>query len=280
MAITDAQKIDYLWKKLGYGAAKTDTNENKLAINEAIASPLLIRGDKVWTEAASIPTVKPSSSSGVVTIYSNVETTEDITATSDRTWKTNIVDWIPPEFGSTYQVVVYAATSGESDPVSNGTRLFASGSGNNDEWYFDYQAGILHFIGNNLPSSVNGTNVLFVSGATYGGDFGTKNLSNAIDSDLSLTSSDQIIDVFDKSLYRTVKYIVQLEHDSDRKYHSAEILLTHNDSAAFITEYALVHTDSELGEFNASIDSNNISLMVTPSYTNTSIKAKRISIDA
>lgn len=102
----------------------------------------------------------------------------------------------------------------------------------------------------------------------------------AVNSDLTLTLNDQIIDVFDKSIYRTVKYVIQLEHDSDRKYHSAEILLTHNDSAVFITEYALVHTDSELGEFNASIDSNDISLTVTPSYTNTSIKAKRISIDA
>ena len=25
MAISDSQKVDYLWKKLGYGKAKTDT---------------------------------------------------------------------------------------------------------------------------------------------------------------------------------------------------------------------------------------------------------------
>ena len=29
MAISDAKKVDYLWKKLGYGATKTDTNANK-----------------------------------------------------------------------------------------------------------------------------------------------------------------------------------------------------------------------------------------------------------
>jgi hypothetical protein len=55
MAITDGQKVDYLFKKLGYGATKTDTNANKLAANEAIPSPLLIRGDKVWQQASSIP---------------------------------------------------------------------------------------------------------------------------------------------------------------------------------------------------------------------------------
>ena len=69
MAITDSQKIDYIWKKVGYGATKTDTNANKLAPNEAIPSPLLVRGDRVWNQSSSIPSVAPSSSSGVVTCY-------------------------------------------------------------------------------------------------------------------------------------------------------------------------------------------------------------------
>ena len=85
MAITDNQKIDYLFKKIVYGATKTDTNANKLAPNEAIPSPLLIRGDKVWKQSASIPGVKPGSSRGVVTCYvgaSAIETTADNTATT------------------------------------------------------------------------------------------------------------------------------------------------------------------------------------------------------
>ena len=69
MAISSDQKLDYLWKKLGYGAAKTDTNAIKKAPNEAISSPLLLRGDKVWQQAGIIPTVLPGSSSGVVTVY-------------------------------------------------------------------------------------------------------------------------------------------------------------------------------------------------------------------
>lgn len=47
MAISQNQKVDYLFKKLGYGSTKTDTNANKLAANESIASPLLLRGDRV-----------------------------------------------------------------------------------------------------------------------------------------------------------------------------------------------------------------------------------------
>jgi len=181
MTILDSQKIDYLWKKLGYSVAKTDTNANKKAPNEAIVSPLLIRGDKIWNQAGDIPTVIPASSSSIVTVYlgaSAVECVEDDTSTANRTWKTNSTDWIPPEFGSTYLIKVYSDTSGAANPTSTGTQLFATGSGNDDEWFFDYQAGILHFIGNNLPSSIDGTNVVYIVGARYAGAFGTAGGSN------------------------------------------------------------------------------------------------------
>lgn len=181
MTILDSQKIDYLWKKLGYSAAKTDTNANKKAVNEAIVSPLLIRGDKIWNQAGNIPTVIPVSNSSIVTVYlgSNaIECVEDTTSTANRTWKTNTTDWIPPEFGSTYLVKVYTDTSGAANPTSTGTQLFPTGSGNDDEWFFDYQAGLLHFIGNNLPSSVDGVNVVYIVGAVYVGAFGTSGGSN------------------------------------------------------------------------------------------------------
>ncbi len=115
MAITDIKKVDYLWKKIGYGVTKTDTNANKKAPNESIASPLLLRGDKTWNQADQITSVMPASSSGVITVYptsSPTETTVDNTTTeANRTWKTEVSDWIPPEFGSTYQVKVYIHTS-------------------------------------------------------------------------------------------------------------------------------------------------------------------------
>ena len=174
MAIQDNQKLDYLFKKIGYGVSKTDLNANKLAANESIASPLLLRGDKIWAQAGSIPGVKPGASGGVVTLKSAVESTEDNTATSNRTWKTGITDWITPEFGSTYLVNVYIHTSGDSaNAESNANKVFTTGSGNNDEWFFDYQSGVLNFIGDNLPNGVNfsGKSV-YITGAVYSGVFG------------------------------------------------------------------------------------------------------------
>jgi hypothetical protein len=176
MAITDTQKVDYLWKKLGYAATKSDTNANKKAPNEAIASPLVLRADKVLKDSASIPSTQPASSTGVVTVYptSNpIETTLDNTATANRTWKTGQTDWISPEFGSTYQVKVYIHTSSDAAGASGGDQVFATGSGNDDEWFFDYQSGVLHFIGTNLPNGVSFTGKsVYIAGARYSGEFG------------------------------------------------------------------------------------------------------------
>ena len=71
MAISEARKVDYLWKKIGYGVSKTDTNTALGPTNEPIASPLLLRGDKTWNQANQIPATPPGSSSGVVTVYPN-----------------------------------------------------------------------------------------------------------------------------------------------------------------------------------------------------------------
>ena len=174
MAISEAQKVDFLWKKLGYGVSKTDTNANKKATNESIASPLLLRGNNVWSQADLIPGTMPASSAGVVTVYPTTapdETTADASASSNRTWKTGLTDWIPPEIGSTYLVKVYVHTAGDAaNAAGSGTQVFGAGSGNNDEWFFDYQSGTLHFIGTNLPNGVNfsGKSV-YVSGARYTG---------------------------------------------------------------------------------------------------------------
>ena len=182
MAITDSQKVDYLFKKVGYSVAKTDTSSVKSPSNESIASPLVIRGGSIWTNSDNIPSTIPVSNSSVVSLYkdsltSTVQTTNDGTASANRTWLTNLTDWIDPSFGSTYQVKVYLDTAGNTAPQTTGTQLFADGTGS-DEWFFDYASGVLNFIGTSLPSvSFTGKRV-FVSGARYIGNKGLGNLGN------------------------------------------------------------------------------------------------------
>ena len=184
MSITESQKVDYLWKKVGYAATKTDTGTLKDATNEEIASPLLIRGDKTWNEASQIPSTKPASTSGVVTVYTTsvpVECATIATASTSRSWKTTLTDWISPEFSpvdGSYLVNVYIHTAGNAGTAAaSGTQVLGAGSGNNDEWFFDYQSGVLHFIGTSLPNGVNFTGKsVYIAGARYTGTIGLQNL--------------------------------------------------------------------------------------------------------
>jgi len=185
MAILDSQKVDLLYKKL-FGVAKTDLPGNKGLANEATASPTLNRGDKVWTQAGDIPTT-PAAVPGIVQAYlttSRIECTADATTTAVSgvypTWKTNLTDWITPEFGADYFIRIYADTTGASDPTSTGTNLSDSGIGGVGEWFFDYQSGVLNFIGGSIPAYLvsNPTKKLFVVGYRYIGLKGTSYLAN------------------------------------------------------------------------------------------------------
>lgn len=106
-----------------------------------------------------------------------------------------------------------------------------------------------------------------------------KNLDNAFSASLDSTSQ-QVLDTFDRSLYRTARYIIQMEQDSSSKYHSTEILLMHDDTNVYMTEYAVLRTDSALGDITADLIGDTVRLLITPSFNNTSIKAKRLIIDA
>jgi hypothetical protein len=190
MAISDTQKVDLLYKKIAWAATKTDTNPPKEAYNEANPSPLLIRGDTIWQLSGSIPASIPSSTSSIVQVYKDgggagytatVECTE-LAVTDNRTWSTGLTNWIDPQFGATYFAKVYVDTAGSTTPQTTGTALQAAGV-NDDQWYFDYQSGILNFIGTNLPASiatgVTGKSV-FISGARYIGPTGATNFSNGL----------------------------------------------------------------------------------------------------
>ena len=187
-SFNESQKLDYLWKKIGYGVAKTSIpppgSGSKEAFNESIASPLLYRGDLVWAQSGSIPAVPPSDTSSIVQVYKDgggagysptVECTEDLTAPDNQTWKTNLTNWIPTQFGDNYLVQVYVANASVSNPQTVGTRLFQAGSGSDDTWFFDYQAGVLNFNGATIPSVITGGvsgKSVYIVGYRYVGEFG------------------------------------------------------------------------------------------------------------
>tara|TARA_Y100001937_G_scaffold93524_1_gene126678 strand:+ start:13506 stop:16829 length:3324 start_codon:yes stop_codon:yes gene_type:complete len=89
-----------------------------------------------------------------------------------------------------------------------------------------------------------------------------------------------VADTYSAASFRTSKYLVELAIDSDNKYHATELLLTHDGTTVFMSQYGHVTSDSSLGEFDADINSGNVRLLVTPSLNNTTIKTQRITIGA
>lgn len=196
MSIPISQKVDLLYKQ-AFGVTKTDLESNKSPSNEAIASPLLNRGDTLWTQADQIPGTAAAVAS-IVQAYtgsSAVECTADNTTVPVGgvypTWKTDLTYWIPAEFGSTYAVQVWVDDSGVADPTSTGTQIFAAGSGGTGEFFYNYQSGVLNFIGETIPAALTSSKVLYIVGYRYIGKTGVNNLPDSQIGNLDIT--DQTI---------------------------------------------------------------------------------------
>ena len=158
MAISTDQKLDYLYKKIGFTKSKTGLSVDddygatkKQGFGESIASPLVIADGSVWSQSELIPTTPPGSTTSIVRVYgiaSALRLTVDPTVAERRTYiahetfddttSTRLTNWIDTQYGNDYVVKVYAG-----DPnVSGSTLLPAGGSTGQDSWFFDYSAGV------------------------------------------------------------------------------------------------------------------------------------------
>lgn len=158
MAISDSEKLDLLWKKVGFGVSKTATALAKAGSNETVASPLPVYSGDIWTQTTRefIPAEPPVSNTATVKRWFGAEAirmTGDATATANFTWLatstfgnlgTRLGDFIPATFGPGYVVQVYLG-----NPAVKAARIFPDQSG--EEYAFDYVAGVLNFIGG-LPT--------------------------------------------------------------------------------------------------------------------------------
>jgi hypothetical protein len=84
------------------------------------------------------------------------------------------------------------------------------------------------------------------------------------------------IDSFDKNVYRTAKYLIQAVNGTE--VHCTEVLITHNNTDVFITEYATMYSGTSLMTISASIDATTVYLEATADYNNTNIDFVRTTI--
>lgn len=93
---------------------------------------------------------------------------------------------------------------------------------------------------------------------------------------LTTTAATQVVDTFTIASVSTVKYLCQIKHGTD--IHASEIILTHNDTNVYMTEYGTIYSNGSLGTFTADIFSGVVRLLFSPISINTNITVKRISI--
>jgi hypothetical protein len=177
MAVSIAQYVDLLFKKL-QGVAKTANATTKSASNESIASPAFIRGDVVWMQSDEI-TSTANTIPGIANARINANSVECVADTTvppiggiRPTWLSNVVYWIPQEFGATWLPKVYVGPTGAANIQATGTQIFAAGISGAGEYFFDTQAGVLNFIGETIPSVLTAGNVVYISGYQYVGAIG------------------------------------------------------------------------------------------------------------
>ena len=182
MAVSDQQKLDFLLKKIGYTKTKTGSTVGTGAVSgtpkqpfaEALPSPLVVPNSSLWNEADSIPPTPPGSDTNQVKVYSTtsaVRMTADATSSGNRAYiaystygnssSTRLTNWIDTQFGSGYLIKVF-----KNDPTVPANNLSAGVT--NENWFFDYSAGVLNFNDINVPTH----NDIYIVGYRYIGQTG------------------------------------------------------------------------------------------------------------
>jgi hypothetical protein len=93
------------------------------------------------------------------------------------------------------------------------------------------------------------------------------------------TSSETPIDTFSTSTYRCAKYLVQITKGTS--YHTTEIVVVHDGTTTYNTEYGIIKTNELLSTFDTDINSGNVRLLATPaSASSTTFKIVRTLINS
>jgi hypothetical protein len=85
----------------------------------------------------------------------------------------------------------------------------------------------------------------------------------------SATTANQVVDSNSSTTYRCVEYFIQIV--SGTSYHITKLLVVHDGTTAYVTEYGSVST-ADIATFDADISGGNIRLLTTPTNAVTTYK--------
>jgi len=79
----------------------------------------------------------------------------------------------------------------------------------------------------------------------------------------SLTAA-QMMDRFPKATYRTAKYVISITDTGNSKYQATEIIVTHDGTNTYSTEYATLLSNTSLATIGTAINGANVEIQISP----------------
>ena len=135
-------------------------------------------------------------------------------------------------------------------------------------------------------AATNGTSIVFQGSQTITGTVEVVSLSRAsfadhdslkpVSTSFTATTANQVADTFPAQSYRTAKYLVQMTSGSN--FHATEVLLIHDGTTVYMTEFGTIFSNASLGTIDGDINSGSVRLLVTPANANTTIKIQRLTV--
>lgn len=94
---------------------------------------------------------------------------------------------------------------------------------------------------------------------------------------VSLTNGtpNQIVDNWSALDFRSAKYHIQLHAPGVDEYEVSELLIVHNASEVYLTEYAIINQGVRLAQYSASVFNNTVRLLCSPTYGTSQVRVFR-----
>lgn len=85
----------------------------------------------------------------------------------------------------------------------------------------------------------------------------------------------QTADSFATATYRSAKYVISVTDPTNNDYQVTEVILLHDGTNTYTTEYATITSDGNLATFSSDISAGSVRLRVTPAFTPLQINMSR-----
>jgi len=274
----------------GKAPTTSDITAGEIALNTRDGKLFSSDGTAVFEVGANLHSL--SVGTGGISVGNGAFTLPTTDGVADQILVTDgngVLQWRNQSGGSALAFKQYSYIAANNQLTFTGVDNFGSTLGYIEDKISVYLNGV-KLLANTDYTATNGTSIVLSANTaendildiqTFTGISGFVSVDAAIvANNVTHTSATQVVaDSFLKTSFRSAKYIVQAEDtDNNNKYQVSEVLLIHNGSSTFTTEYGTVATSTSIVSIDSDVSGNDVRLLITPTSTNTKIKITRTSI--